>query len=110
MQTMSETIEIQSPICNLIPLICPFEPMGKGLRYYSQVFLYFLNGRWWFRVEDGFKIFSLSRCREVNIFGYDGCDSRQSTNIDEKIDFVPPCIIPTLCKPSRASATVRTMR
>ena len=45
MQTMSETIEIQSPICNLFPLICPFEPMGKGLRYYSQVFLYFLNGR-----------------------------------------------------------------
>jgi len=26
MQTMSETIEVQSPICNPCPLICPFEP------------------------------------------------------------------------------------
>ena len=113
MQTMSETIEIQSPICNHSSLICPFEPMGKGLGYYSQVFLYFHNVRWWFRVEDGFKILSLSRRREVNIFGFDGWNSRCQSpvnQIDEKIDFVPPCMIPTPCKLSRASATVRTMR
>ena len=59
--------------------------MGKGLRYCRQVFLYFLDGRWWFRVENGFEIFGLSRRREVNIFGFDGWDSRRQSPVNQYI-------------------------